>query len=349
MRPCFKFLAKADGKPTVLAIDDEIGFWGTQAKDFRAALNAVASDELIVEINSPGGEVFAGLGMFNMIRSFASQSGKSVTTRVTGIAASIASVIVLAGDKREMPKNAFAMIHAPWSFAAGTADELREQADVLDKIKSSLRSVYVDRMGASEADVDAMLAKDTWLTADECLEMGFATQLTEDITASASFNLARADLPENVKSVFKARESSPPPADPPADPPAPNDPPADPPADPTPVAQAIEQAAISAQLGDFAAIWAVSCASLVEAQAKIQEAREIKALCAVAKQDTAAVAAIRAGKSIADVRAELVTLMAKVDETTHTDNTRSNEQTRASATPTATTAEIWASRKKGQK
>lgn len=343
MRPCFKFLAKADGKPTVLAIDDEIGFWGTQAKDFRTSLNAVASDELIVEINSPGGDVFAGLGMFNMLRTFAAQEGKSVTTRVTGVAASIASVIVLAGDKREMPKNAFAMIHAPWMFAAGNADDLREQADVLDKIKNSMRQVYMDRMGAAEGDVDAMLAKDTWLTADECLAMGFATALTDDITASASFNLARADLPERVKAVFKARESAPP-ADTPADPPA------NPPADQAPVAQAIEQAAIAAQLGDFAAVWAVSCTTLADAQAKINEAREIKALCAVAKQDSIAAASIRAGKSVADVRAELIKLLAKADESTHTDNTRSNnEQAHAPATPRATTAEIWASRKKGQK
>ena len=353
MRPCFKFLAKADGKPTVLAIDDEIGFWGTQAKDFRASLNAVATDELIVEINSPGGDVFAGLGIFNMLRSFASQEGKTVTTRVSGVAASIASVIVLAGDKREMPKNAFAMIHAPWSFAAGNAEELREQADVLDKIGNSLRSVYVDRMGVAESEVDEMLSKDTWLTADECLEMGFATELTGEIAASASFNLARADLPEQVKAVFKAaagnEPAEPAPTTPAADP-APADPAADPaPAEPAPLAEAIEQAAVAAQMGDYASVWALACTNLADAKAKINEAREIKALCAVAKQDSVASRAIRAGKSVADVRAELVELMARADENTHTDNTRSNEQARASATPQATTAEIWASRKKGQK
>ena len=352
MRPCFKFQARTDGKPAVLAIDDEIGFWGTQAKDFRSALNAVDSSELVVEVNSPGGDVFAGLGIYNMLRSFAA-SGKTVTTRVSGVAASIASIIVLAGDKREMPKNAFAMIHAPWSFAAGNADELRDQADTLDKIGGSLRSVYVDRMGVDEAKVNEMLAKDTWLTADECLAMGFATAISDEIVASASFNMARADLPEQVKAVFKAKATpTPTPTDPipaPADPapaadpiPAPADP--APAADPAPLAEEIQQAAVAAKLGDFAAVWAVSCTSLDDAKAKIRAAREIKALCAVAKRDDLAGSAIRAGKSISDVRNELVAAMAATDENTHTDTSRLNEHApQASATPPATTAAIWAS------
>ena len=70
MRPCFKFTAKAGKKPAVLALDEEIGFWGTQAKDFRAQLDAVEGNELVVEINSIGGDVMAGLGIYNMLRSW---------------------------------------------------------------------------------------------------------------------------------------------------------------------------------------------------------------------------------------------------------------------------------------
>ena len=123
MRPCFTFTARAGNKPAVLALDEEIGFWGTQAKDFRAQLDAVDGNSLDVEINSPGGEVFAGLGMYNMLRTWAARDGNTLTTRVSGVAASIASVIALAGDKREMPKNAFAMVHSVSSFAWGTSEE----------------------------------------------------------------------------------------------------------------------------------------------------------------------------------------------------------------------------------
>lgn len=338
MRPCFEFKAKAEGKPQVLAIDDEIGFWGTQAKDFRAALDAVTSDELQVEINSPGGDVFAGLGMFNMLRSFAA-GGKKVTTRVTGVAASIASVIYLAGDKREMPKNAFAMVHSASTGVWGKAEDLRETADTLDKIDASLQKVYVDRMGVSEEKAAEILAKDTWLTADECLELGFATDLIENVVATAKFDMQRADLPESVKAVFKAGDPAP------VDP-APSDPA---PVDETPLAEQIEAAATAADMGGYASVWAVNCVSLVEAQQKIKIAREIKALCAVAKKPELADAAIKADASVAEIRAKLVEVLAKQDEETHTDTTKNTQPANGKPVePTApTTAAMWASHKSG--
>ena len=89
MRPCFAFSAKTATKPAVLAIDDEIGFWGVQARDFRAALDAVEGETLEVQINSVGGDVMAGLGMYNMLRNWAG-AGKQITTRVTGMVGSSA-------------------------------------------------------------------------------------------------------------------------------------------------------------------------------------------------------------------------------------------------------------------
>ena len=341
MRPCFEFKAKAEGKPQVLAIDDEIGFWGTQAKDFRAALNAVTTDELQVEINSPGGDVFAGLGMFNMLRSFAA-SGKKVTTRVTGVAASIASVIYLAGDKREMPKNAFAMVHSASTGVWGKAEDLRETADTLDKIDASLQKVYVDRMGVSDEKAAEILAKDTWLTADECLELGFATDLIENVVATAKFDMNRADLPESVKAVFKAGDPDPVEPDEPAQG-------ASDPVDETPLAEQIEAAATAADMGNYASVWAVNCISLAEAQQKIKVAREIKALCAVAKKPELADSAIKANASVAEIRANLVEVLAKQDEETHTDTTKNtqpaNEKPVESTAPT--TAAMWASHKSG--
>ena len=309
MRPCFKFTAKAGKKPAVLALDEEIGFWGTQAKDFRAQLDAVEGNELVVEINSVGGDVMAGLGIYNMLRSWA-KDGKTVTTRVTGVAASIASIIALAGDKREMPKNTFAMVHQASTFAVGTADDMRDAADTLDKVDGSLRGIYMDRMGVDEAKAKEIMAKDTWLTADESMDLGFATALIDEIKATAKFDLARAELPDNVAAIFKAE------ADPAVDPAV--DPVIDPELPDTPVAKQIEALATTAGLQAHAATFAVACTSLDEAKTRITAAKEIVALCAVAKRPDDAAKAIRANKSVADVRAALITAMAEADE--HTNN-----------------------------
>ena len=314
MRPCFKFTAKAGKKPAVLALDEEIGFWGTQAKDFRAQLDAVEGNELVVEINSVGGDVMAGLGIYNMLRSWA-KDGKTVTTRVTGVAASIASIIALAGDKREMPKNTFAMVHQASTFAVGTADDMRDAADTLDKVDGSLRGIYMDRMGVDEAKAKEIMAKDTWLTADESMDLGFATALIEDIKATAKFDLARAALPDNVAAIFKAE------ADPEQKPEGDDEPPAapdEPEVPDTPVAKQIETLATTAGLQAHAATFAVACASLDEAKTRITAAKEIVALCAVAKRPDDAAKAIRANQSVEDVRAALIKAMAEADE--HTNN-----------------------------
>ncbi len=351
MRPCFTFKAQAAGKPAVLAIDDEIGFWGVQAKDFRASLDAVQGDDLHVEINSPGGDVFAGLGMYNMLRSFAA-SGKTVTTRVTGVAASIASVIMLAGDKREMPKNSFAMVHSPSTFAAGTAEDMRDAADTLDKIGASMRAVYVDRMGITDEEATAMLAKDTWLTADECLANGFATSLTENVTATAKFNLERAALPANVSAVFKAKEEEKTPEELEAEAEAQR---IQDEADAAEVAQAaanpiadqIAALAETAGLKAHTTVFALSCGTLEEAKARITAGREIVALCAIAKRPDDAAVHIKANKSVADVRAALIQAQAESD--VHTDGTRKTGSDAQSSSPGVVNPQnIWDSHRKQQ-
>lgn len=341
MRPCFSFRAATATAPAVLAIDDEIGFWGLQAKDFRESLNAVSAKELHVEINSPGGDVFAGTAMFNMLRAWA-KDGKTVVTKVSGVAASIASVIFLAGDKRVMPKNTFAMVHQPWTFAMGNADDLREQADTLEKIGGGMVKTYMDRTGLSEDEVNALLAQDTWLSADEALEKGFATEISDEIKATAKFDMARAQLPENVQAVFKAEETKPEEvgggssdvAD----------------AEHNPLAEQIEAMALKAELADYAPLWAVACTSLADAEAKIANAREIRALCAVAKKPDMASTLIKAHKPVAEARVEIAQVLAKEDEANHTDSARKNEQqvTQQSAKSKVSPASLWASHQ-GQK
>ena len=313
MRPCFAFTAKTAKRPAVLAINDEIGFWGTQDSDFRNQLEAVDGD-LIVEINSPGGDVISGLSMYNMLRARA-KAGHSVTTRTTGLAGSIASVVMLAGDKREMPKNSFAMIHAVSGGGFGTADDLRDVADTIEKIQNNLRSIYVDRMGVDEATAIEMMSKDTWLTADECVECGFATEVTADVKAQANFNLERAALPAHVAAVFKSEAPTEP------EPAVTTDDEDDKLA--TPVAETILAEAKTAGLADgIGSFLALSYDTLETARNRMAAAREITALCNVAKKADLADDFIRAGKSVAEARTALVDLLAAGD--TQIDNAPKN-------------------------
>lgn len=330
MRPCFKFTAKAGNTPAILAIDDEIGFWGVQARDFRAALDSVEGDALDVHINSVGGDVFAGLGMYNMLRSFAAK-GKQITVRVDGLAASIATVVALAGDKRVMPANTFAMMHGTQGGIVGDEQDVRDYADAMAKVNTTMRNIYMERMGIDEAKAIELTAKDNYLTAQECLDLGFATELSEPVTVSAKFDLERAALPENVAAVFKAKGE--PPAQPPAAEPPAQEPAAEPaaqapaaeqdvPVPDTPVAEAIVAAAATYGLQAHANVFALRCDSVAAAVIQMKAAREIQALCKVAGQDAMVASAIRAGKSVADVRKELVAAL--VDADVHVDTANPN-------------------------
>lgn len=355
MRPCYAFAAaKAAGEPETLSIYDEIGFWGVQAKDFRTSLAAVKSSSISVEINSPGGDVFAGLAIYNMLKA----SGKEIVVKVMGVAASAASLIAMAGDKIQMPKNTMMMIHNPWSIAMGNAEELREQADTLEKIGNSLLGTYMAKTGMAEDEMKAMLAKDTWLTADEALEMGFATEITDEIKVKAAFDLDRADLPANVKAALglspKATDKTPEEiaaeeeaarieaerleaerleAEKNKGEPEP------------PLAEQINTLAVQANLAEHAPMLVTACATLAEAQARITSAREITALCAVAKVPDSAKAFIASNKSVAQARAALIEVLAKADEENPVDTTpKNNQQAGNGGKPkAATTASIWAS------
>jgi ATP-dependent Clp protease protease subunit len=314
MRPCYQFHAAAADKPALLSIHEEIGFWGVQAKEFLASLSSIESKELTVEINSPGGDVFAATAMYNALRA----SGKAITTKVMGVAASAASLVLMAGDKRVMPKNTHVMIHNPWTVAMGNAEELREQAETLDKIGSSLTATYVARTGMKEEDLAPMLAKDTWLTADEALANGFATELVDDVVAKATFDMARADLPPEVAKVYAQAQKTE--AEIEAERVAAEEAAAaaakaaiDAAANPV-VAQEVHDATVAAGLKDFAGVFALACTSLDEAKTRISATREIVALCKFAKAEDKAAGFVKANKPVSEVRAALVEAMATADE-----------------------------------
>ena len=328
MRPCFQFNAATADTPATLSIYDEIGFWGVQAKDFIADLHAVTSKSINVEINSPGGDVFAGLAIYNALKF----SGKEIIVMVMGVAASAASLIAMAGDRIVMPQNTFLMVHNPWSFAMGNADELRDTAATLDKIGNSLQVTYVARTGQSEEKIKELLSKDTWLTADEALALGFATEVTDAVTVSAAFDMARADLPDAVRNVFKAATTPAVPQPDPID--------GDTGAEPeSPLADQIEAKIKAAGMEAHMSAIVLGSDTVAEAETRIASAREIVALCKVAGRPDHAGPAIEANKSVADVRAALI--KAKADDDVHTDTTKPNQVGTSASSSGVSPQKVW--------
>ena len=165
--------ATADG-PTLVSIYDEVGFYGVSAGDFLADLKGVSGD-IQVSINSPGGDVFDGIAIFNQLK----QRSGSVHVIVDGLAASAASFIAQAASpgKLEVAPHSQMMIHNGFSMAIGDAADLRQTADLLDKITTEIASIYAERSGKPVASWLAAMAAETWYSDAEAVEAGLADNI----------------------------------------------------------------------------------------------------------------------------------------------------------------------------
>ena len=157
-------------------IYDEISWFGISADDFVKDLNAVDASLIKVHLNTPGGNVFDGVAIHNALK----QHKAKVETYIEGLAASIGSIIALAGETVYMAKNAFFMIHEPWIIAVGDSTDLRKTADVLDKIRGTLVQTYVDKTGKDEKQVDEWVKAETWFTAEEAKDAGFIDEIIDE-------------------------------------------------------------------------------------------------------------------------------------------------------------------------
>ena len=165
--------------PLEIKLYEEIGGWGITAKDFTAQIPQ-DEENVVVRINSPGGDVWDGLAMYNYLRDHPA----NITTIIDGVAASAASIVFMAGDVRRAHKSSIFMVHQPWTWTAGNAEELRKEADVLDEHGDALIAIYQDRAGMSEEAVREMVDEATWMRGEAALENGFATEVVEDATGS---------------------------------------------------------------------------------------------------------------------------------------------------------------------
>ena len=181
---------KARGSTGEIWLYDQVGesFWGegVSAKTFQKELTALGKVTTInLRINSPGGDVFDGLTIYNQLKSHPAR----VVVDVDGLAASIASVIAMAGDEIRIASNAMMMIHNPHGMAMGDATEMQRVASLLNQIKGSLADTYASRTGQKRQQLEAWMEDETWLTAETAVEYGFADRVTSDQQVSASFNM----------------------------------------------------------------------------------------------------------------------------------------------------------------
>lgn len=175
--PRFEVVNDAEKAEVTIYIYDVIdAYWGISAAEFVKALAGVTADTIHLRINSPGGDVFEARAMATALR----QHKAKVVAHIDGLAASCASWIALAADEVEIARGAFYMIHRSWSFAMGNAADLRATADLLEKVDEELVAEYVRETKASDEKVRAWLDAETWFTADEAVEHGFADRLAAD-------------------------------------------------------------------------------------------------------------------------------------------------------------------------
>lgn len=185
-------------------IYDEIGGWGITAKNFIEEMSFIPSGKTInLRINSPGGSVFDAVAMFNFL---ARRKDRKVVY-VDGMAASSASVLAMVGDEIVMPANAMMFLHNPWSIAVGNSDQLEKEADALSKIQAAIVSIYANRTGQSIERVQQLMDDETWMSAAEAVELGFADRADEARQVAAKFDATLYNhIPSDVASRFGMKE-----------------------------------------------------------------------------------------------------------------------------------------------
>lgn len=190
----------ANDDEDTIAIYESIGddFWGGgfTAKRMAAALKSIGKNDVVVSINSPGGDFFEGAAIYNLLRE---HQGK-VTVKIPGLAASAASVIAMAGDVIQISEIGFFMIHDAWAIVIGNRNDMRKTADTFEKFDAAMADVYSARTGYARDEIVKLMDENSWLNATDALEKGFADELMpekvleDDKSDKKSKALARRSL-----------------------------------------------------------------------------------------------------------------------------------------------------------
>lgn len=185
----YRITNNAGTRQAEVAIFDEIGWLGVSAEEFVAEIKALDVDQITVQINSPGGDVFDGLAIYQSLIDHPAK----VVTRAVSLAASAASFILQAGDERLIAPHATVMIHNAMGLAVGTAVDMRETADLLDKASANIASIYAEASGRPVAEFVEAMNAETWYSADEAVSAGLVDRIDGRVKGVAPSGAAEDD------------------------------------------------------------------------------------------------------------------------------------------------------------
>ena len=197
----------SDENDNTIGIYDPIGYdyWddsGVTAKRIGAALRSLDGADVVVNINSPGGDVFEGLAIYNLLREYKGH----VTVRVLGVAASAASFIAMAADEIQIARAGFFMIHNAWTGLWGNRNDLRETADFLEQIDDTIADIYHVKSGLSMDELKADMDKERWINGRDAIDSGFADAfLPSDVVVEDTKNFTKEKVAAHKADILLAK------------------------------------------------------------------------------------------------------------------------------------------------
>ncbi|WP_321269141.1 head maturation protease, ClpP-related [Alcaligenes faecalis] len=197
--------AADDQVDRTISIYDVIGYdwWtgeGVTAKRISAALRSMGAGPVTVNINSPGGDLFEGLAIYNVLREHQGH----ITTKVLGLAASSASVIAMAGDTTQIARAGFFMVHNGWLIAQGNRHDLREIADWMEPFDAAMADIYATRTGQDIADVRRQMDGETWFGGTQAIEQGYADEMLNADQVGKGEGAAQASVVRRIEAAMRA-------------------------------------------------------------------------------------------------------------------------------------------------
>lgn len=295
MRKWFEMRAGADGGVAEISIYGSIGksFWDDDsvgAADFAQGLKALGDvSGITLRINSPGGDVFDGVAIYNLLQ----QHPAKVTARVDGLAASAASFIAMAADEIIMPSNAFMLVHEPSGGAWGTADTMMAMAADLERMTETFAATYAKRTGMSVEDVKSLMKEDRLIDATEANSKGLCDVVDEPVMMAATYSLGC--LPDNAREAFRAAMTT---------------------VDAPTIVNAPAAIDDGETTDDSAIVVNIEDARAQSRDGAFAEAAEIAELCGLAGLPELAAGFIASRSAVSDVRTALVEAKAKKSEQT---------------------------------
>lgn len=186
----YRFQARANAEAEIFIYEDvgEGFFGGVSAKQFASDLRSLGDvAKITLHINSEGGDVFDGLAIYRLLADHKAK----VVSQIDGVAASIASVIAMAGNEIRIAESGFLMIHDAWGLKVGNSDDMRSMADLLDATTGSLADVYMKRTNAKAETIRKWMKDETWFTGAEAVKEGFADSIVENLRVAARLDSSK--------------------------------------------------------------------------------------------------------------------------------------------------------------